>query len=42
MKNKDKFVPISTSTTFKNSINEILKDPKAKKILLDTKALKEV
>ena len=41
-KNKYKFVTISTSSTFKNSINEILKDKKGLKLLEDTKAVKEM
>ena len=40
-KHKSKFVCIATSSTFKTSINEILKDKKGVKLLEDTKAVKE-
>ncbi len=40
-RNKLKFISISTSNTFKSSINEILKSPTASKLLKDTKAMKE-
>ena len=36
-----KYVKVATSTIHASAINEILKDPKAQKILKDTKAIKE-
>lgn len=40
-KNANKFVTIPTSSTFKSSINEILVNPVALKMLGDTQAFKE-
>ena len=37
-----KFIAITTSSTFKSAINEIMKDPKGRALLEDTKAVKEM
>jgi protein pelota len=37
-----KFVAINTSSTFKSAINEIMKDPKGRSLLENTKAVKEM
>lgn len=37
-----KFVSINTSSTFKSAINEIMKDPKGRSLLENTKAVKEM